>query len=243
MPPPVTDRADNTLNLWIGSWIAALAVGVLVWGLIIWSIIAYRKRSEKLPVQTRYHMPIETLFTVVPFIMIAVLFFFTVREQNVILETDKKDPDIVVNVVGQQWSWTFNYLGPDEQDTSDDVWEGGTPRDIPDLYLPVGERVRFELTSPDVIHSFFVPEFLFKLDVFPGKTNAFELTPTQKGTYAGKCAELCGSYHSRMLFNVHVVSKQEYQEHLAELRRKGQTGSATGGDQAETVAGLEEATK
>ena len=240
MPTPASDRADHVLSLWQGAWIAALAVGAVVWGLIIWSVIAYRKRNEEIPVQTRYHMPIETLFTVVPFIMVAVLFFFTVRDQNAILKTDPDNPpDQVVNVIGQQWSWTFNYLGPDKDDPSDDVWETGTPEHLPTLYLPEDKLVGFELDSPDVIHSFFVPDFLFKMDVFPGKTNYFELTPTKRGTFAGKCAELCGVYHARMLFEVKVVSQEEFDAHLEELRRKGQTGVATGGQETRRQPGLE----
>ena len=242
LPPGITDRAEHTLSLWRGAWIAALAIGVVVWGLIIWSVIRYRKRSEDVPVQTRYHMPIETLFTVVPFIMISVMFFFTVRDQNAILEVDDKNPpEQVVHVVGQQWSWTFNYKGSDPEATDDEVvWESGTPRDLPDLYLPVGEKVRFELTTPDVVHSFFIPEFLFKMDVFPGHTNSFEVTPTTTGTFAGKCAELCGTYHSRMLFNVHVVEPAEFEQHLDDLRKAGQVGEVTGGEKSKKPAGLHE---
>ncbi|GAB3418875.1 cytochrome c oxidase subunit II [Flindersiella endophytica] len=228
MPEPATDRADHALSLWQGTWIAALAVGVLVWGLIIWSVIAYRKRSEAVPAQTRYHVPIETLFTVVPFIIIAVLFFFTVRDQNAILHVDKTNPPTYqVNAVGQQWAWTFNYTEKG-QPKEEGTWETGTPADLPTLYLPVDERVGVTLTTPDVIHSFFVPAFLFKMDVIPGKPNYFEFTPTKEGVFDGKCAELCGAYHSRMLFEVHVVSKAEYQQHLADLKERGQTGQAEG---------------
>ncbi|WP_157180726.1 cytochrome c oxidase subunit II [Actinopolymorpha alba] len=238
MPPPASDRATHTLSLWQGAWIAALAVGVLVWGLIIWAVIAYRRRDDSVPPQTRYHLPIEILYSAVPFVIIAVLFYFTIRDQNAILKVDKEHPPAnVVNVIGQQWSWTFNYLENPEVGTT--VWETGTPGELPTLYLPVGEKVGFKLNSPDVIHSFFVPAFLFKLDVIPGKENYFELTPTKEGEFAGKCAELCGVLHSRMLFTVHVVSKQEYIAHLRELKAKGQTGEVTGGAHSTTQQGLE----
>lgn len=94
----------------------------------------------------------------------------------------------------------------------------------PTLWLPKGEKVRFVLTSRDVIHSFWVVPFLMKQDVIPGHTNAFEVTPNREGTFMGKCAELCGADHSRMLFNVKVVSPERYQQHLKELAEKGQTG-------------------
>ncbi|MET9020321.1 cytochrome c oxidase subunit II [Actinopolymorpha sp. NPDC004070] len=237
MPPPASDRATHTLSLWQGAWIAALAVGVLVWGLIIWAVIAYRRRDDSVPPQVRYHLPIEILYSAVPFVIIAVLFFFTVRDQNAILKVDKNDPPAtVVNVVGQQWSWTFNYVDAPGTGT---VWESGTPEHLPTLYLPVGKKVGFKLNSPDVVHSFFIPAFLFKMDVFPGKTNYFELTPTKEGEFAGKCAELCGVYHSRMLFTVHVVSQEEYDAHLRQLKAKGQTGLNTGGAAAHTQQGTQ----
>jgi cytochrome c oxidase subunit 2 len=236
MPAPASDRATHTLSLWQGAWIAAFAVGALVWGLIIWAVIAYRRRDNSIPPQTRYHLPIEILYSAVPFVIVAVLFFFTVRDQNAILKVDKNDPPTnVVNVIGQQWSWTFNYVDNPEVGT---VWEGGTPEKLPTLYLPVGEKVGFRLNSPDVIHSFFIPAFLFKMDVIPGKTNYFELTPTKEGEFTGKCAELCGVYHARMLFTVHVVSREDYDAHLRALRAKGQTGDATGGAITRTQAGL-----
>jgi cytochrome c oxidase subunit 2 len=100
----------------------------------------------------------------------------------------------------------------------------GNPSPGPTLYLPKGETVQFILTSRDVIHSFWVLPFLFKQDVIPGHTNSFEVTPNKEGIFRGKCAELCGVDHARMLFNVKVVSPEEYRAHLKELAKKGQTG-------------------
>ena len=106
----------------------------------------------------------------------------------------------------------------------EDVYDVGTAATIPQLYLPVNQVVEFQLNSPDVIHSFWVPSFYFKMDLIPGRTNSFQITPTREGTYAGRCSELCGTYHSRMLFEVVVVSEEEYRAHLDELEAKGQTG-------------------
>jgi cytochrome c oxidase subunit II len=88
----------------------------------------------------------------------------------------------------------------------------------------VNKRVEFVLTSRDVIHSFWVPQFLQKLDIIPGKVNRFQVKPTELGTFEGKCAELCGAYHSSMLFQVKVVSQAAYDAHLAELKAKGNLG-------------------
>jgi cytochrome c oxidase subunit II len=235
LPEPATKEAPIILHLWQGSWIAALAVGALVWGLILWSVVFYRRKRTgvEIPQQTRYNVPIEVLFTVVPFIMIAVLFFFTAKDESKLLQL-KKDPAVKVNVVGRQWSWSFNY-GYDAASKTEGpgpaVWDAGTPGDLPVLWLPVNERVRFTLTSTDVIHSFWIPSFLFKLDVVPGRVNEYEVTPDKTGDYIGRCAELCGVDHSRMLFKVHVTDRASYDAHLAALAAKvdpvtgqGQTG-------------------
>ncbi|SEF09848.1 cytochrome c oxidase subunit 2 [Streptomyces sp. Ag109_O5-10] len=257
MPTPTTEEAPRILSLWQGSWAAALAVGVLVWGLIIWSAIFHRRSRTKIevPAQTRYNMPIEALYTVVPLIIVSVLFYFTARDETKLLSLTDKKPDVTVNVVGFQWSWGFNYITPVDGVTGDaktdanlaaipdrfknefpaaagGVYDVGTPgtknpqtgNPGPTLWLPKGETVRFVLTSRDVIHSFWVVPFLMKMDVIPGHTNAFQVTPNQEGTFRGKCAELCGVDHSRMLFNVKVVSPERYQQHLKDLVKKGQTG-------------------
>lgn len=218
LPKPATEEANVIANLWQGSWIAAWIVGLVTWALMLFAAIAYRKRKNKndVPAQTRYNIPIEILYTVVPLVMILGLFWFTARDQTEILTVENNQSE-TVGVVGFRWSWAFNYV-------DQDVYAVGTPDVVPELVLPVGEKIRFELNSPDVIHSFWVPAFLFKMDVIPGKTNVFELTPDTVGTYAGKCAELCGVDHARMLFNVRVVERAEYDAYIADLRAKGQTG-------------------
>lgn len=224
----VTDQTERITTLWNGSWIAALVVGVIVWGLILWAVTVYRKRRDDdvLPVQLRYHIPLEVMYTVLPVLMIGVLYVFTARD-IVALEDTSAEPDVNIEVYGRQWSWDFNYLDDDVWDTGVhviDVGAPGNPEDLPTLYLPVDERVEFTLESRDVIHSFWVPAFLYKLDMFPGQTNVFQVVPTREGVYQGKCAEFCGEYHSGMLFTVAVVSQEEYQAHIDELREAGQTG-------------------
>ncbi|MEW2633511.1 cytochrome c oxidase subunit II [Streptomyces sp. NPDC048389] len=258
MPTPVTEEAPRILSLWQGSWAAALATGVLVWGLILWSVFFHRRTRTKveIPPQTRYNMPIEALYTVVPIIIVSVFFYFTARDESKLLQLSD-EPAHTINVVGYQWSWGFNYIenvdgNPATGDPAaneelkaipqryaqnfpegaEGVYDAGIPgtrnpqtgNPGPTLWLPQGEKVRFVLTSRDVIHSFWVVPFLMKQDVIPGHTNVFEVTPTREGTFLGKCAELCGVDHSRMLFNVKVVSPERYQQHLKELAEKGQTG-------------------
>jgi cytochrome c oxidase subunit II len=228
LPKGVTENSKRVTDLWNGSWLAALGVGVLVWGLTIWCVVAYRRRKDdpEFPEQLRYNVPIEILYTVVPLFMIGVLFYFTARDEEALLSTSAK-PDLVVNVVGKQWSWDFNYA-------TQQVYEAGTQAELtgkpltedelPTLYLPVDKRVEFVLTSRDVIHSFWVPAFLQKLDMIPGRVNKFQVVPTTEGTFAGKCAELCGAYHSAMLFQVKVVSQSDFDAHIKALQDAGQTG-------------------
>jgi cytochrome c oxidase subunit 2 len=228
-----TDQTGRIMSLWNGSWIAALAVGVLVWGLILWAVVAYRRRREDtgLPAQLRYNIPLEILYTVVPLMMVAVLFFYTARDQTAIADVSKK-PDVLINVVGKQWAWDFNYLQANGRELN--VFEvgvqgqltgrPGVEKQLPTLYLPVNRRVEFQLTTRDVNHSFWIPAFLYKMDLIAGVRNKFQVVPQRIGDYRGKCAELCGEYHSEMLFNVKVVSQADFDARMNQLRAQGNVG-------------------
>ena len=223
-PEPITVQGHRIMALWKGSSVAALAVGVLVWGMIFACVIFFRKRKgdDELPPQVHYNIPIEILYTILPFVMIAVLFFFTAKDENY-LNKLSKNPDVVVNVVGYQWAWQFNYdSGP-----AAGLEIHGRPGDFPELVLPVGQKVQFLLTSPDVIHAFWVPEFLFKRDVIPGRVNRFELTVDKVGHWRGACTELCGVDHDKMLFTLRTLSPADYQawaQNALTQARSGQSG-------------------
>lgn len=224
----ITNHTGIITNLWNGSWIAALLIGLITWALMIWCIAVYRRRSGDtgLPVQLRYNLPVEMVYTLVPLFIIGVLFFYTVRDQTVIQERDGQ-ADQHIQVVGKQWAWDFNYLDEDVYESSVQVSLNGTaaPEDeLATLYLPVGQSVEFQLNSRDVDHSFWVPAFLYKKDLIPGRDNYYQVTPQVEGTYVGRCAELCGEYHSDMLFQVKVVSEDEFAEQMDALRDRGQTG-------------------
>jgi cytochrome c oxidase subunit II len=221
-PNPITEQGKTVLTLWQGSWIAGLAVGAVVWGLILWAVVFHRKRGDKLPPQARYNMPIEIMYTAVPFVLIAVFFYFTAKDENYI-DNLSNNPDVTVNVLGFQWSWQFNYPQYHVTDVGN-MWGNGP---LPVLEIPTGETVRFNLASADVVHSFWVPEFLFKRDVIPGHPNHFQITATQTGTFIGHCSELCGLYHSRMLFTVKVVTPQQFQAFIAAQQAAQQASGST----------------
>ncbi|SED36574.1 cytochrome c oxidase subunit 2 [Nocardioides exalbidus] len=257
MPDRASAQGPYTYELWKWAWVAALITGVIVWGLIFYAVVKFRRRSDdEVPRQTRYNLPLEVFYTIAPVLMCVVFFFHTVRVQDEVLKI-VPDPDMTVEVMGQQWSWTFNY-GVGEQDTSATgepprngepgdfaydgyVYTGGTGRNIPTLVLPVDQTIQFNLHSPDVIHDFGVPAFLVKMDVIPGRVNKLQVTPTVEGLYKGKCYELCGVSHSRMLFNVEVVSQAEYDAYLADLAEAGNTAEAPvlGGSYVNDQAGLD----
>jgi cytochrome c oxidase subunit 2 len=206
----ITDQSKRMYDLWIGSVIAALVIGVFVWGLIFWCVVRYRKRGEELPAQTRYNMPIEILYSVLPFLVISVLFYYTAVVQT---DVDRilPNPDVTVHVVASKWNWEFEYK--DQKDASGQpIRTIGASDYVPVLVVPTHERIRFLEDSQDVIHSFWVPELLFKRDVFPGGVqNKFEVTIEKEGAYVGRCAELCGTYHSMMNFELRAVTPAEYQ--------------------------------
>jgi cytochrome c oxidase subunit 2 len=222
LPTHITSQGDTVQSLWNGAWVAALATGAVVIVLILWACVFHVKRRAKaeLPPQVRYNLPIEMLYTFIPLVMVSVFFFFTARDSQD-LQVLSGHPDVKVKVEAFQWSWRFTTtvggktLKPVVGQPVSDYKLG------PQLVLPMDKTVEFELTSPDVIHSFWVPAFLFKRDVIPGlpkdnKGRFFEIhTLKNGGVYAGRCAELCGVDHSRMLFSVKLVSQQEYDQYIA----------------------------
>ena len=230
-----TNHTEMVSGLWVNSWIVLLAVGVITWALMGWAAIVYRRRKGQtgLPVQLRYNMPIEIFYTVVPLILIVGFAAFTIRDQTTI-DTQHEDPDACITAIGKQWAWDFQYAQQDCDDASDAVWsmgvqaetdaEGAITNELPTLYLPVDEKVKIKLASRDVIHSFWIIDFLYKKDMYQGRDNYWSFTPTRVGEYDGRCAELCGEYHSMMLFKVKVVERDEYDAYLDTLREAGQTG-------------------
>ena len=238
-PAGITDQSQEMRRLWTGSVIAALIVGFLVWGLILYAVFRYRKRGDELPRQTAYNLPLEIVYTIVPFLIIAVLFFFTVVVQDKVKKVSAH-PDETVAVHAFKWNWQFVYAnttGPDGQPVN----TVGSSTEIPILVLPTDKDIRFELSSSDVIHSFWVPEFLFKLDVIPGnangRNNVFDVTVRKTGAYVGRCAELCGTYHAFMNFEVRTVSPADFDAYIKAresglstaqaLEKIGQPGHAT----------------
>ncbi len=173
-------------------------------------------------------MPLEVLYTVTPVLIVAVLFYYTAIVQTDVDKLSAK-PDMTVEVVAFKWNWQFNYRDAPGAEAKTVASNLGSSDVIPLLVLPTGKKIRFEETSRDVIHSFWVPEMLFKRDVFPGNVrNTFEVTLDREGRYVGRCAELCGTYHAFMQFELVVVSPEKFDQFLAAKVAGGSTQDAMG---------------
>jgi cytochrome c oxidase subunit 2 len=218
-PKGVTPQAETMRALWIWATVAALVVGAIVAGLIMWSVALHRKRSDEMPRQTQYNLPLEIVYTVIPFVIVAVLFYFTVTAQNFV-NAKVDNPDLRVRVVGFQWNWEFQYL--QDKPGRDGIYQArlaedgaplstvGSPSTIPILVVPTNRVVEYRIESTDVLHSFYVPEFLFKRDVFPrpeknNTDNVFQTMVQRPGAFVGRCAELCGTYHAMMNFELRAL--------------------------------------
>lgn len=206
-PRGATEQGQEIFELWQGSMWTAVAVGALVWGLILFAIVRYRRRSDDLPTQTHANIPLEVLYTATPLVIVAVLFAFTVRVQHDVDEVEG-DPDLTIEVTAFQWQWRFHY-----KEAGIDVV--GTPDTDPVMVVPTGAKVRLVLQSTDVQHSFYVPAFLFKRDTVPGIRNEVDLEVVRPGRYDGRCAEFCGLLHDSMDFVVEAVDEAAFERWLA----------------------------
>jgi cytochrome c oxidase subunit 2 len=224
-PVGVTPQAESMREFWTWAAVTALVVGAITWGAMFWAMAFHRKRKgdEEVPRQTQYNLPVEIVFTIVPTIIVAVLFAFTVQVQNNVMAQDP-DPDLKVNITAFQWNWQFTY--PDTNTPAGaPVTTIGTPDTIPLLVLPTNQSIEFTQRSNDVIHSFWVPDFLFKRDVFPmPEKNDQEYIwrieqIDREGAFVGRCAELCGAYHAVMNFEVRALNPDLFNRYL-QLRQQ-----------------------
>jgi cytochrome c oxidase subunit 2 len=213
-PKNVSSVNDISLSLWQGAWIAAGVVGVFTLILILWPAVFHRAKESKgeFPKQTQYNIPIEILYTIIPFAIVAILFYFTAVKENKIIE--KSSPvQHEISVEGIQWSWQFGYPEAGER-----AVVTGTPANPPTLYIPQGEKVRFTLTSNDVVHGFWIPAFMIQMQNLPGETNHLQFTANKLGEFPGRCNILCGRNHTQMIFKVKVVTPEQYQKYLDSLK-------------------------
>jgi cytochrome c oxidase subunit 2 len=224
-PPPSTSAGGQAVDqLYPIIFYIAVAVFVLVEGLLIWIVLRYRRRptDDALPTQTHGHNLLEVLWTAIPALIVTAMFVMTIDTLAGIERVDAEPQGVVVDVKGFQWQWEFKYAN--EGLTFTGVGAVG-----PTMAVPVGERVRVRLHAEDVIHSFYVPSFRYKKDVVPGRTNEFEMVVEQAGTYTGQCAEFCGLQHYQMFFTVQAMSRADYNAWVIEQQQASSPGPVPSG--------------
>jgi cytochrome c oxidase subunit 2 len=232
-PNPATNQARDTRGLYDIVFALAVAIFLAVEGLIVWSILRYRRKpgDDVLPPQTHGNNLVEIIWTVIPTAIVLYLFalsYQTLNTVNAVTDT----PDVHVHAVAGQFQWKFEYLDgggnvvatqsvPYYATTSGDCKQASlTNPACGGMALPVGKRIQVTLESPDVIHAWYVPQFLFKRDVVPGQINRFEFTIDGNlagQVFRGQCAELCGTGHRTMLFSVVGLSSTDYDGWLSSL--------------------------
>jgi len=225
MPRGVTDLSAETYNLHMLVFWVCVVIGILVFGVMIWSLIMHRKSTGAEPATFSHSTVAEVIWTVIP-VVILLAMSIPAAETMIRLE-DSRDPDMSIIVTAYQWKWHYKY-----QDEGLEFYSslarpsveargkssGADPFSVENylldvdrpLVVPVGKKVRLLLTSNDVVHSWWVPDLAIKKDAIPGIVNEAWFRANETGTYRGQCAELCGKDHGYMPIVVEVVEADAY---------------------------------
>jgi cytochrome c oxidase subunit 2 len=216
-PSPVTVQGQDTEDIYRFVFTIAAIIFLLVEGAILYAVLRYRRTDDELPVQTHGNLIAEASWTIIPAIIVIALFLVSIGVQNKV-EAKSPNPDVTIDVVGFQWQWTVAYGCPASYATEPTIQPAdacefsitGLGSEGPDIHVPLDQTVHFRLHAADVIHSFYVPEFLYKKDVVPGRVNSFDVIVEQAGTYSGQCAELCGLSHAQMFLSLTAEDRAAY---------------------------------
>lgn len=210
LPAAATREGREVAGLYSTFMLIAAVVAAIVLGLATFAILRYRQRAgdDVLPAQVHGNIRFEAIWTGLPIITIIGLLLLTVGVLNTFDQAVRANQAVDIRVSAFRWGWRFEY--PNQGVRVEGIGAPG-----PEVYVPVGENVRVTMTAVDVIHAFYVPEFLFKRDAIPGRDNVFALTVEEPGRYGGQCAEFCGIYHSKMPFTVVAVPRAEFDAWLA----------------------------
>lgn len=232
-PSGITNEARDMHGLYLFTLVLGAIVFVMVEGALIYCLVRFRKKDDTLPVQIHGSNLVEFIWTGIPVIIVIALFSYSfIVLRNV--EHKENPANLTVDVTGFQFQWQFTYCQNDLGKGTNapakpltDKYQGpcasptdefsiiGTAKTEPTVVIPVDEPVEFRLKSNDVIHSFYVRDFLYKLDVIPGRDNKFTVTARETGTFRGQCAELCGLNHALMRFSLEVKTRAEFDKWVA----------------------------
>lgn len=242
-PDAITSSGERTRELYDIVFYIAAAIFFLVEGLILYTVLRYRRKptDTALPPQVHGNLKLEIVWTAIPTLIVAVLFVLSWQVLNVVEARSTEPEQANIRATAARYQWTFQYL--------DDAGNVLFEQIAPEMSVPVGIPVHLTLRSPDVIHSFYVPQFLFKRDVIPGRENWFDFTIDEQHagqTFRGQCAHLCGEYHGSMLFAVKALPRAEYDAWVAAQIEKAQAtptpapseGAAAGPELAIVAEGI-----
>jgi cytochrome c oxidase subunit 2 len=220
-PEPKTEAAKSVFTLYNIVFAMGVAVFLGVEGFIVYAIFRYRRKDDRLPPQTHGNTLVEIIWTAIPTVIVLILFVLSIVTLQTVEATSDAPGGVDIEVDGFQWQWQFHYLD-DDNNPDNDYSVVGSPTDPAVMVVPVGEPVRLTLISNDVIHSFYVPQFLIKRDVIPfpeGEApNTLEFTVTEEGTYHGQCAEFCGNLHAQMTFSVQAMPRAQFDQWLSDAK-------------------------
>lgn len=225
MPQGVTQISRDTYDLHMQILWWCVAIGVVVFGVMFWSILNHRKSKGAVSATFHESTKVEIVWTVIPFV---ILILMAIPATRVLTQAyDSSESDLDIQVIGYQWRWEYRYLRQDSLEeevsffsnlsTSREEINNQIPKqesyllevDNP-LVIPINKKVRFLVTSNDVIHAWWVPDFAVKKDAIPGFINEIWAIVEEPGIYRGQCAELCGIEHGFMPIVVHAVPQDEY---------------------------------
>jgi cytochrome c oxidase subunit II len=228
MTKGVTDISADVYDLHMLMFIICVVIAIGVFGVMFWSILFHRKSRGVKPAHFHESLKVEIAWTVVPFIIL--IFMAVPAATTLIAMEDASEPDLTIIVTGSQWKWHYKYMDdgveyysklatlPDEIKGKLEKGENYLLEVDRPLVIPINKKVRFLVTSDDVIHSWWVPDFAVKQDANPGFINDAWAIVNEPGVYRGQCTELCGKDHGFM--PVVVIAKEEgaYNEWLSEQK-------------------------
>jgi cytochrome c oxidase subunit 2 len=242
MTQGVTEISQSIYNLHMLIFWICVGIGVLVFGVMFYAMFKYRKSKGAQAAKFADSLTLELLWTAIP---TAILIFMAIPATQTLIDMyDSSEASVDIKITGYQWKWQYEYLGEDVSffsnlaTSKDEIYEQATKGNNyllevdNEVVIPTGKKVRFLITSNDVIHAWWVPDLAVKKDAIPGYVNeSWALVPVgQEGIYRGQCAELCGVEHGFMPIVVRAVSDSDYSDWLAQQRanKEAQAAAALG---------------
>ena len=228
----VTDISNNVYQLHMTIFLICCVIGVIVFAIMFWALIHHRKSKGAVPAQFHESTKVEILWTAIPFVILIVMAIPATK--TLIAMEDASKADITIKITGSQWKWHYEYMGEDVEFYSMLATPQNEITNLADknpnyllevdkpLVLPINQKVRFLMTSDDVIHSWWVPDFAVKKDANPGFINETWTNINEVGTYRGQCAELCGKDHGFMPVVVEAKTEEDFKTWLAEAKQSKQ---------------------